>query len=91
MSNRAYASVWVREFSEESLIENWGSFLGTVPFSAKMPGFSNLMIRAVDETEVAIIEQDLRSVAADANTLLELTLEHVHSDCSYETEAFWDL
>lgn len=91
MANRAYASIWVREFSEESFLERWGNFLSTVPFSAKLPGFSNLVIRALDETETPIIEQDLRAVVADANALVELARDHIHNDCSYETQAFWDL
>ncbi|HEV2490737.1 MAG TPA: hypothetical protein VGT03_13100 [Candidatus Acidoferrales bacterium] len=49
------------------------------------------MIRAVDETEAPIIEQDLRAVVADSDTLIELAHDHVHNDCSYETQAFWDL
>jgi hypothetical protein len=91
MANRAYASIWIRGFTEETLLDHWGSFLRTIPFSAQRPGFSNLVIRALDETEVPILEQDLRSLNADAEMLLELAREHLHSDCSYETEAHWDL
>jgi hypothetical protein len=91
MSHRAYAGVWLKDFSEATLLERWEAFLGTVPFSAEHPGFSNLTIRAVDESETPIIEQDLRSIDADANVLVELAREHVHADCSYETEALWDL
>jgi hypothetical protein len=91
MANRALASIWLGELSEESLLERWGKFLGTLPTSAKLPGFSNLVIRAMDETEAPIMEQDLRSIVADAATLVELARNHVHSDCAYETQAFWDL
>lgn len=91
MANRAYASIWLREFSEETLLERWGGFLGTVPHSTKLQGFSNLLIRAVDESETPILEQDLRTIAADTNALIEIAREHVHNDCSYETQAFWDL
>lgn len=91
MANRAFASIWLREFSEETLLQNWSSFLGTAPLSSKLPGFSYLVIRAVDETEAPILEQDLRSIVADANMLVELMRSHVHGDCSYETHAFWNL
>lgn len=91
MANRAYASIWLGEVSEEILLERVRSFLGIVPLSAKLPGFSHLLIRAVDETEAPILEQDLRSIVADANMLVELMRSHVHADCSYETHAFWDL
>lgn len=91
MANRAFASIWLRELSEETLLQSWGSFLGAVPLSSKFPGFSYLVIRAVDETEAPILEQDLRSVVADASTLVELIRSHVHGDCSYEAQGFWDL
>lgn len=91
MSNRAYASIWLRELPENEILERWGSFLGTAPLSAKLPGFSHLLIRAVDETEAPLLEHDLRAIVADANTLTELASNHVHSDCSYEAEANWDL
>lgn len=91
MSNRAYASIWSRNFSEETLIEQWKAFLETVPFSSERPGFSELVIRAVDATEAPIFEQDLRSDAYGADVLADLAREHAHADCSYETQAFWDL
>lgn len=91
MSNRAYASIWSRDFSEDTLVERWTEFLGTVPFSKERPGFTELIIRAVDPAEVPIFEQDLRSGAYDARVLADLAREHAHSDCAYETKAFWDL
>ncbi|HKW88281.1 MAG TPA: hypothetical protein VJN21_05960 [Candidatus Acidoferrales bacterium] len=91
MANRAYASIWLREFPEEALLENWGKFLATVPHSSQRHGFSCLSIHAVDEAESPIFEQDLRSIDADAGTVVELTSNHVHGDCSYETQAAWDL
>ncbi|HKF53694.1 MAG TPA: hypothetical protein VKB26_15365 [Candidatus Acidoferrales bacterium] len=91
MSNRAYASIWSRDFSEDVLIERWRAFLETVPFSKERSGFTELVIRAVDETEAPILEQDLRSGEYGADVLTELAREHAHADCAYETQAFWDL
>ena len=91
MANRAYASIWIRNFSEETLVEQWRAFLGTVPFSKERRGFTELVIRAVDAAESPIFEQDLRSGEYDAQVLADLAREHAHSDCSYETKAFWDL
>ncbi len=91
MANRAYASIWITEFSEEKLLEVWKEFLRTVPFSTERPGFSELVIRAVDMAETPILEQDLRSGEYDAEVLADLAREHVHSDSSYETQAWWDL
>lgn len=91
MANRAYASVWAADFSEETLVERWRQFLETVPFSKERRGFTELVIRAVDVTETPIVEQDLRSGEFGAEVLAEIAQEHAHSDCSYETRAYWDL
>ena len=91
MANRAYASIWAQDFSEDTLLDRWRDFLHTVPFSAKRPGFSELVIRAVDMAETPILEQDLRSGEYDAKVLIDLAREHVHSDSSYETQTWWDL
>ncbi|MGH9729790.1 MAG: hypothetical protein ACRD33_04795 [Candidatus Acidiferrales bacterium] len=91
MANRAYASIWVQDFSEETLLDRWREFLQTVPVSAEHPGFSELVIRAVDTAETPILEQDLRSGEYGAQVLVDLAREHVHSDSSYETQAWWDL
>lgn len=91
MANRAYASIWTRGLSEETFIQQWRAFLETVPFSTTRRGFPELVIRAVDETEVPILEQDLRSGEYGADVLADLAREHTHADCSYETQASWDL
>ena len=52
MSNQAYLSIWLKEFPEDAMLERFGDFLATVPFSAKRPGFTYLEIQAVDTTEL---------------------------------------
>ena len=91
MSNQAYLRVWCKNFSEERMLEDFEKFLATVPFSAARPGFSYLIVRAVDSTEAPILEQDLRSVPLDAAGIIELAKDHLHTDVSYEVRADWDL
>jgi len=91
MANRAYASIWAADFTEETLVERWRQFLETVPFSKERRGFTELVIRAVDTTETPIVEQDLRSGEFGADVLAEIAQEHAHNDCSYEAQAYWDL
>jgi hypothetical protein len=91
MANHAYASVWLRDFSEATLIERLGQFLATVPFSVSHPGFTELVIRAVSPAEPPVLERDLCGVPADVSTVVELAGDYVHSDSAYETQAFWDL
>jgi hypothetical protein len=91
MSNQAYLSIWCKDFSEERMMERFGEFLGTVPFSAGKPGFTYLTIRAVDPSETPIYEQDLRSVPLDPAGIVELSKDQLHSDCAYEAQSHWDL
>ena len=91
MSNQAYLSVWVRDFAEERILDTFGAFLGTVPFSAEKPGFAHLVIRAVDAAEAPIVEQDLRNIPLDEAGIVELSREHLNSDSAYEAQSHWDL
>jgi hypothetical protein len=79
------------DFPEESIPDRFGAFLNTVPFSSTRPGFMSLTIRAVDFTEQPILEEDLRSSPLDPAGIASIIAEQLHSDCSYETSAFWDL
>lgn len=73
------------------MLKDFAALLATVPFSAAHPGFTSLVIRAVDSLEAPLIEQDLRSAALDAAAVIEIAGDHLHSDCSYEVGAHWDL
>jgi len=91
MSNQSYLSVWLTDFTEEHMLEHFGDFLSTVPYSAAKPGLTYLTIRAVDSSESPIYEQDLRPVPLDPSGIVELATEYLHSDCAYEARAQWDL
>jgi len=91
VSNYAYLSGWCPEFGEEKILERFGEFLATVPFSESRPGFRHLVIRAVDSSEAPVLEQDLRAVPLDAAGVIEIVKDHLHSDSSYEVHADWDL
>lgn len=91
MANQAYLGVWCKQFSEERMLEQFGAFLETVPFSATKPGFTHLTVRAVDASEAPVLEDDLRSAPLDAAGTIELIREQLHSDSSYEVHSQWDL
>ncbi len=91
MSNHAYVSIWCKDFSEPRILEQFGALLATVPFSATAPGFDYLVVRAVDATESPILEQDLRAVPLDANSVIELAKDHLNNDSAYEVRTGWDL
>jgi hypothetical protein len=91
MANHSFLSVWLTAMPEDQLLERFGAFLATVPFSATRPGFTHLTIRAVDSTETPVIEQDFRAAPLDAAGIVELAGEQLHSDSSYEVACAWDL
>jgi len=91
MSNQSYLSVWYAEFSQELLLERFAAFLATVPFSDKMPGFTQLAIHAVSAAEIPILEQDLRQMPLDVGGIIEIAQEHLNSDCAYDVSCYWDL
>lgn len=91
MANHAYLNVWCKDFPEDRIIERFGAFLETVPFSATRPGFTSLTIRAVDVSEPTVLEMDLRASPLDAAGITEIARDHVHEDCSFETGGHWDL
>ncbi len=91
MANQAYLNVWCKGFPEDRIIERFGAFLQTVPFSAGHPGFTSLTIRAVDVSEPTVFELDLRALPLDAAGVTEIARDHVHGDCSFETGGYWDL
>lgn len=91
MANQAYLSVICKSFAEDRILDYFGAFLGTVPFSASRPGFNYLTIRAVDASQSPILEQDLRMTPLDATGIVALAAEQSHGDCAYEVGCFWDL
>lgn len=91
MANRAYASVWVRGFTEASMLGHFERLLSTVPVSASPHGFIGLVIRAVDFTEPLLEEHDLRPVPHSAAEVAALASEHADADVAYEVSARWDL
>lgn len=91
MSNLAYLGVWCKNFSEERMLPDFEKSLDTVPFSVTKPGFTYLVVRAVDSSEAPVLEQDLRAVPLDATGIIELAKDHLHSDVCYEVRCYWDL
>jgi len=91
VSNRAYLKVWCREESPERLPELVREFLATVPFSRTRPGFTQLVLRAVEMAETPLIERDLRAAPHTAAQIIESLGSSLEPDSSLELEAWWDL
>lgn len=91
MANHAFASFWCRNFSEETMVDRFGEFVSTAPFSTAHRGFTKFVIRAVDPSESPVAEHDLRAQPLEAAELVELAREYLHGDIAFETRAYWDL
>ena len=91
MPNRAYVSLWVRNFTETNMLSHFEHFLGTIPLAAGPSGFTELVIRAIDPTESPLEEYDLRSQVLTPSGIVELAQEHLASDVCFEVAALWDL
>jgi hypothetical protein len=91
MPNRAYASIWVRDFNGESMLSHFEHFLATAPLASSPPGFTALTIRAVDLAEAPLEEHDLRGYVTTPAEIVDLAREHRSADISYEVAARWDL
>ena len=76
MPNRAYASVWIRDFGESNMLAHFEHFLATVPLSAGPLGFTDLTVRAVDPAETPVEEFDLRGQVMTPADIVELAKEH---------------
>jgi hypothetical protein len=91
MSDRAYVSAWAQDYSEKTQMAKFKQLLETVPLPESWPGFSTLIVRAVDAAESPIREWDLRSFPVGASEIMELLREHSGGDMAYEVHAPWEL
>jgi hypothetical protein len=91
MPNRAYASVWIRGFNEENMLAHFERFLASVPLAAAPPGFTGLVIRAVDFAESPLEEHDFRGYAPSPADIANLARLRHSADVCYEVGARWDL
>ena len=67
--NRAHATLWPRNFNDANMLCHIEHFLATIPLTGGPVGFTELVFRAVDSTEMPLEEHDLRSTfnAGDAS------------------------
>jgi hypothetical protein len=91
MANRAYVSAWAKDYSGETQRATFGRLLETVPFPESWPGFSTLIVRALDAAESPVREWDLRSQSVNSAEILELLQEHSGDDMAFEVHAPWEL
>lgn len=91
MANRAYLSLWTRDFSEETMIAEFARFLTTAPISSGEAGFKEMRVQAVDATETPVAEWDLRERGYGPAEVAALAAQHLNEDTAYMVQANWDV
>ena len=91
MGNHAYVSVWCRNFSEETMLEQFRTLLETTPCSGGRPGFTSLVVRAINPSEAPLVESDLCGQSLPLESVMELVREQLNADTAYEVTASWDV
>src|ERR1700682_61271 len=90
MANRAYLRVWMRDFSEATMIAEFAKFLTTAPLSPQNT-FTELTVHPVDATETPVASWDLRSQRCGAAEVGALAIQHLHPGSAYIVTGKWDL
>ena len=91
MANHAYLRVWTRDFSVETMLAEFARFLTTAPLSAAQNAFTELIVQAVDATEIPVAEWDLRPLKVGPAEVTALAVQHLNADTAYIVNATWDL
>jgi hypothetical protein len=91
VANRAYVSAWAKDYSEATQLENLARLLETAPFSASVPGFTGLVVRALNPSEPLVQEFDFRGRPLSVQEIISLMREATASDLAYEIRGQWDL
>lgn len=79
------------DYSEATQRERLQKLLATAPLSASWPGFTRVLVRAVDASESPLFDWDLRGQPMGAAEVADLLKESQGSDMAYEVQAQWDL
>jgi hypothetical protein len=91
MANHAYLRVWTRDYSLEKMLAEFARFLTTAPLSATQNSFSELIVQAVDATEIPVAEWDLSPLKVGPAEVAALAVQHLNADTAYIANAKWDL
>lgn len=88
MPNYAYLSLWFHDGSPAVVIDQATKLFRLFPFSQQEPGFRSSVIRALDPSQPALIEQDVLFTVEEISSHLA---EFFQADCAAELRAYWDL
>jgi hypothetical protein len=88
--DRLYLSLWIRDFTETTLLRHFRQALGVIPFSKLRTGIAALRVHALEFAEPPLVEHAFPE-QPDLETVERLAREFDHPDCAYTVDGFWEL
>lgn len=90
MADRFYLGIWLRDYSQERMLDRFRALLEAFPYSAERPKARTIRVYPLNWSEHPVLEEDFRE-GADTDYIVSLASEFLHGDYAYESGAFWDL
>ena len=90
MPELVYLSLWLRDFSEQTMLGYWKQAMEEFPPSSQFPGVRGLAIYPLDWSSTPVLDQTLREEAS-IEQAAALASEFLHADYAYEAQICWDL
>ncbi len=90
MAEQLYLSYWLRGFTEQTMLREFGRLLASFPFSIVAPCARVLRVYAFQFAEPALAEHVV-APEAEVGEILDAAREHHNPDSCFLLEAHWDL
>ncbi len=90
MPDQVCLSLWLRDFDESTMLEQFRELLSLFPFSQLRQGIAGLKVYAIEFTEPGVAEH-LFARDPDPDSVAELAAEFAEPDCACLVEGFWEL
>jgi len=90
MADLFYLSLWVRDFSPDTMLATWAKVVAEFPASSLKPGVRQLTAYPFHWSDPPVLEESLEEGAA-MEQVVPLVAEFLHEDYAYEVELHWDV
>jgi hypothetical protein len=90
MADQIYLNLWVKGFSEESMLDAWRKLLDEFPSSLALPGVRGVAAIPFTWGEAAVFEQ-VFAEGATIESVVAAAREFQHPDYAYQAAMRWDV
>jgi len=88
--DQLYLSLWLHDFTPDTMLRHFEQMLGAFPFSKLRPGIGALKIYALELTEPPVLEHAF-AAETDVDTVIAMCREFENPDCAYIVDGSWEL